>query len=128
MNVLLVEDNYEQALLFKLYLQRVSKSHFLTHCSDGESALTFLDQTQHQKLDVIFLDLRLPKIDGLEVLSLISRNDHLKNIPVIIMTSSTLESDREAVDKFHPYKYLVKPVKLPLLFDIFNELSLKEAL
>ena len=122
--ILLVEDSPYDAELTIRELKRHHLANKLVHVKDGAEALDFIfgtgayagrDTSQHPK--VVLLDLKLPKVDGLEVLQAIKSNDRTKTIPVVVMTSS--QEQRDVVDSYHlgVNSYVVKPVD----FDQFSK-------
>ncbi|GIV58948.1 response regulator [Rhodocaloribacter litoris] len=115
--ILLVEDNVAHAALVFRTLEEYDFDVKIVHVSDGESALDYLfrrgmfaGRTEHDLPCVILLDLRLPRVDGLEVLRQIKSNERLKKIPVVIMTTSSAERDVSEAYERHANSYLVKPV------------------
>ena len=98
--ILLVEDLEEHVLIIRKTLEgsRLRNSVFVA--SDGEEALDFLynrgdyaDKKKYPKPDLILLDLRLPKLDGIEVLEQIKHEEGIKDIPVVVLTSSERDDD-----------------------------------
>ncbi len=92
-------------------------ANLLIHLSDGQAALDYLyrrnqytDGAQYPQPDVILLDLRLPKVDGLEVLRILKEDSNLRRIPVVILTTSNAERDIAQAYSRHANSYLVKPV------------------
>ncbi|MCA9258802.1 MAG: response regulator, partial [Planctomycetales bacterium] len=73
--------------------------------------------------DLILLDLRLPKIDGLDVLANIKSDDDARSLPIVVMTSSNDEEDRQACEKHDVAAYLVKPLNLQKFLDLLSELK-----
>ena len=123
--ILLVEDNPGHAELVKRSFQDHRVANRIHHVLDGETALDYLfrrgDYASPEKSPrphVILLDLRLPRIDGLEVLSEIKADEGLRRIPVIILTTSEAESDLAGAYDHHANSYLVKPLD----FDKFTRL------
>ncbi|QDU77859.1 Response regulator rcp1 [Bremerella volcania] len=114
--VLLVEDNPAHAKLMMRTLREFGESLDIDHVTDGEAALAYLfriNEFQHKnKLPhLVLLDLRIPKFDGLTVLGRIKQDPVLKQIPVVILTTSDADSDiRGASDRF-ANSYLVKPIE-----------------
>jgi CheY-like chemotaxis protein len=124
--ILLVEDNAFDAELAIRALKGRNLANKLIHVSDGQAALDYLFGSQTdveglvsypETLKVVLLDLKLPKIDGLNVLRAIRSNPRTKMLPVVILTSSREESD--VVETYHlgANSYIVKPVD----FDKFSE-------
>jgi two-component system, response regulator len=115
--ILLIEDNPYDAELTVKALKKNHVSNRIMHVKDGAEALDFLlatgvregkDIPQHIK--IILLDLKLPKVDGLEVLQKIKSNEQTKLIPVVVLTSSKVESDIDKSYQFGANGYIVKPV------------------
>ena len=115
--VLLIEDNVDHAELVIRTLEEHQIANRVQHFLDGQSALDFLfrrgryaDTTNKARPHVILLDLRLPRVDGIDVLKEIKESDELKAIPVIILTTSEAEKDVTRAYRNHANSYLVKPV------------------
>ena len=122
--IVLVEDSPYDAELTIRELKRHHLANKLVHLKDGAEALDFIfgtgayasrDTSQHPK--VVLLDLKLPKVDGLEVLKAIKTDARTRTIPVVVMTSS--QEQRDVVDSYHlgVNGYVVKPVD----FDHFSK-------
>jgi len=124
-DILLVEDNPDDAKLVIRALKKCNLGNKLIHLSDGEQALDFLfgkGEFSERKVDedkprVILLDLKMPKIDGLQVLKAIREDPRTKVIPVVIMTSSAEEKDIVNTYNSGVNAYVVKPVG----FDNFSK-------
>jgi CheY-like chemotaxis protein len=123
--VMLVEDNVDHAELVMRTLAGHRVPNRIQHFMDGQSALDYLfhngaytDTTANPYPHVILLDLRLPRVDGLEVLKRIKDADDLKHIPVVVLTTSEAERDVTRAYDHHVNSYLVKPVG----YEEFNEL------
>lgn len=115
--ILLVEDNESHAMLEIRGLSKFSVKHKIIHLEDGEAALQYLfrrgpytDFRTSPRPQLILLDLRLPKIDGLEVLKNIKEDEDLRTIPTVILTSSMAEPDIVRAYLFYANSYLVKPL------------------
>jgi len=119
---LLVEDDEDHAeiVLHSLAEHRVSNA--VDHVLDGEAALQYLRRegqyADSPRPDVILLDLKLPKLDGHEVLEQIKADHDLRSIPVVVLTTSDAESDRTRAYENFANSYLVKPLN----FDQFNKM------
>jgi len=115
-DILLVEDSPEdeELALHALRQRKLANNIVVTH--DGEEALDFIFRSgpyanranSHPKL--ILLDLKLPKIDGLEVLRRIKEDEVTRSIPVVVMTSSREDRDLSVAYRFGVNSYIVKPV------------------
>lgn len=115
MDILLVEDNPDDVELTLHALKRHAIEHHAQVARDGQEALDLLT-TRTDLPRVIFLDLKLPKVDGLEVLRQIKNNPATQKIPVVVLTSSNQEQDIENSYRLGANSYIVKPVD----FDQFN--------
>ena len=115
--VMLVEDNVDHAELVIRTLEEHRIANKVRHFLDGQSALDYLfhrgeytDQANNPRPHVILLDLRLPRVDGIDVLKAIKESDELKAIPVVVLTTSEAEKDVARAYYNHANSYLVKPV------------------
>jgi CheY-like chemotaxis protein len=115
LKVLLVEDNKAHAELTRLGLKDCKCETEIQLVSDGEEAMDYLykkgkyDNSGAIRPDIVLLDLRLPKIDGLEVLRMIKSDKYLNEIPVIVLSTSDSEKDISKAYEYHVNSYLVKP-------------------
>lgn len=114
MEILLVEDNVLDVRITMEALRRDDIAHRLTIARTGEEAVEFLYRrgifARAPHPDLILLDLRLPKMDGQEVLDVVKADYDLKDIPVVVMTSSSDESDRLRCKLHNVDAYVTKPV------------------
>jgi two-component system response regulator len=122
--ILLVEDNPNDAELTLRALKKNNLANNIVHVSDGEEALDFIfarnaysDRQMINGPKVILLDLKLPKVDGLEVLKALKSDSRTKVIPVVVMTSSQEERDIVESYRLGVNSYITKPVD----FDKFVE-------
>lgn len=114
-DILLVDDSLEDAELAIRVLKKNHLANNLLHLEDGAEALDYLfnNPSRNNKLPkVMLLDLKMPKVDGLEVLSKIKSDEKLKQIPVVVMTSSKEERDIVESYRLGVNAYIVKPVDL----------------
>jgi two-component system, response regulator len=123
-DILLVEDNPDDATLVIRELKKNNLSNNLIHLTDGVQALDFLfgkgifsERKVEDKPKVILLDLKMPKVDGLQVLRAIREDERTKLIPVVVMTSSREEKDIINTYSLGVNAYVVKPVG----FDNFSK-------
>jgi CheY-like chemotaxis protein len=115
--VMLIEDNADHAELIIRTLEEQQISNRVRHFFDGQMALDYLfqrgefsDPIANPLPHVVLLDLRLPRVDGIEILQAIKRDEKLKSIPVVILTTSEAEKDVTRAYRNHANSYLVKPV------------------
>jgi len=128
--VLLVEDDEAHAEIVRRNLLANRLTNPLIHVSDGEAALDYLyrrnrfsNPTTSPRPGLVVLDLRLPKVDGLEVLRIIKADPKLLAIPVVILTTSNSEEDKQKAYAAHANSYLVKPVDFPQFKKLMESLG-----
>lgn len=129
--ILLVEDNPYDAEMTIRALKKVNLANKLVHLSDGEEALHFLfgtDLTDGRPINhppkLILLDIKMPKVDGIEVLRQIKADQRTKSIPVVIMTSSKEEQDIITSYEFGVNSYVVKPLEFEGFAKAVSQLGL----
>ncbi len=115
-NILLVEDSQGDIRLIKESLNEGKLRHQLHVVMDGEEAMDFLRRkgkySEALRPDLILLDLNLPRKDGREVLAEVKSDSELKNIPIVILTTSDAEQDILMTYEHHANCYITKPVNL----------------
>lgn len=128
--ILLVEDSAHDVELTLAALEENRLANEVVVARDGEEALDYLYRRGIFKLRsnghpaVVLLDLKLPKIDGLEVLKQIKNDDELRSIPVVMLTSSREEKDLVRSYNLNVNAYVVKPVDFHEFVDSLKELGL----
>jgi two-component system, response regulator len=131
MDILLIEDNAQD---IEITLRAFQKHHIagkIHVVRDGEEALECLfstgrytDRSPCQNTRLILLDLKLPKVDGLEILQKIKADPRTKHIPVVVLTSSREEADLEKSYGYGVNSYVVKPVDFPQFSDAVRQVGL----
>ncbi len=123
--ILLVEDDQAHAEIVRRNLCEARVANRIMHVTDGQAALDYLyhqdaysDPGSSPRPTLILLDLRLPKVDGMEVLRRIKDDEGLRTIPVVVLTTSAAEMDVSGCYNNGVCSYLVKPVD----FEHFREL------
>jgi len=131
LTILLVEDHLPHAELVKRTLEAHQITHRLYHVGDGEAALAYLfrqgeyaDPATSPRPHVVLLDLRLPKLSGLEVLKAIRASRELHMVPVVVLTTSTAERDVICAYELHVNSYVVKPVDYAQFSQLMHALGL----
>lgn len=129
--ILLVEDNPNDAEMALRALKKNNLANNVLVVSDGEEALDFLygrgkflNQNINNRPKIILLDLKLPKVDGKEVLRVIKSDPEKKVIPVIVLTSSREERDIVESYELGVNSYIVKPVDFDKFVEAVKELGL----
>ena len=126
-HILLVEDNEGDIWLTLEALHQAKINNNVSVVRDGEEALSFLNkQGKHFGAlapDLILLDINLPKIDGKEVLANIKNDDLLKQIPVVMLTTSSAEKDILESYKSHANCYITKPVDLDQFIQVVDTIK-----
>jgi CheY-like chemotaxis protein len=130
LHILLVEDNADHAELVRRNLEESQVANHLTHVEDGEAALDYLfgrgqyaDTSRFPRPSLVLLDLRLPRVDGLEVLRLVKSDPKLHAIPVVILTTSDAERDVALAYQYHANSYLTKPVDFEQFASLLKDLG-----
>lgn len=127
--ILLVEDDPKDVELTLTALDEYNLANEVVVATDGEQALDYLYQRgkfmrrSPENPAVLLLDLKLPKVDGLEILQQIKSDDKLKIIPVVVLTSSREEKDMVASYKLGVNAYVVKPVDFHEFVNAIKELG-----
>src|SRR6185295_15422327 len=122
LDILLVEDNPNDAELTQRALRKTEIGARLLVAKDGAEALDRI-LTDGLRPRVIFLDLKLPKIDGMEVLRRIRADDRTRQIPVVVLTSSQEERDITESYKLGVNSYVVKPVEFDKFYKTVSDLG-----
>jgi len=127
--ILHAEDEPAHAAIVRMAIQRNIGDVQLTQVVDGKAALDYLyhrgsyeDQALCPRPDLILLDLRMPQIGGLEVLSIVKKDSELHDIPVVILTTSDVEEERSEANTRGVDGYLTKPVDFDKFVQMLDEL------
>jgi two-component system response regulator len=129
--ILLVEDNMSDA---EMTIRALTKNHLmnkLVHLKDGAEAIDFIfgqgnysERNIENSPKVILLDLKMPKVNGLEVLEKIKSDERTKKIPVVVLTSSNEDPDIQECYRLGANSYVVKPVQFDKFIKAVSELGL----
>ncbi|MEO1237956.1 MAG: response regulator [Planctomycetota bacterium] len=119
LHVLIVEDDDNHALLLETSWAKQNRDAQLTRCRDGVEARNYLDTLQDTpdlRPDLVILDLKMPRRSGFEVLDDFKTDDRYRKIPVVVLTTSDNDQDRQRAYDHHANSYVVKPMD----FDAFG--------
>jgi len=127
--ILLVEDNIDHAEMVIRNLEDFPLAHTVVHVEDGEAALDYLyarGPFSHRDPSLLphlmLMDLRMPKVSGLEVLAQVKGDDRLRALPVVILTTSDAEADVAQAYASHANSYLTKPADFAELGQMLKDL------
>ncbi|RYD75320.1 MAG: response regulator [Sphingobacteriales bacterium] len=129
--ILFAEDSMDDAALTIRALNKCGFTNKVFHVKDGAEALDFIycrgkyeQRNKTEQPTVIFLDLKMPKVSGLEVLAQIKSDPHWKTIPTVILTSSNEDPDIKECYALGANSYIVKPVESENFTKAITELGL----
>jgi len=128
--ILLVEDNPTDAELTMRALRKNNITNLVVWLKDGAEALDFIFRTGayvhrgNGELRLVLLDLKLPKVDGIEVLRRIKSDDRTRKVPVVMLTSSAEERDIVESYQLGVNSYLVKPVDFTKFVEVVSQAGL----
>lgn len=129
-NILLAEDNPQDVEITQEAFERGKLSNKMFVVKDGKEALDFLfhegqyqDAAAYPTPDLILLDIKMPKVDGLEVLERIKQDNELKRLPVIVLTVSDREADVIKAYNSGVNSYIVKPVRFSEFLELVSRVK-----
>lgn len=129
--IILVEDNLDDATLIIRALKKNNLANNLVHLKDGVEALDFLfgvgeynNDGLHINPKLMLLDLKMPRVNGLEVLKKVKEDPKTKSIPVVVLTSSAEDPDIKKCYELGANSYIVKPVEFDSFIKAVSELGL----
>lgn len=127
-HLLLVEDDSAHAELVIMSLEENNVANTLSHVSDGMEAMEYLHQigvyAEAQRPDLILLDLKLPKLNGHEVLKQVKLDEDLRSIPVVVLTTSDHENDIHLAYRHYANSFLTKPVEFSQFHKMIRDLGM----
>ena len=120
--ILLVEDDQLDIIDIKRTLDKMNILYNMQVATNGEEAIEILETDGQPKPDFILIDINMPKMDGLELLSIIRQRDEWKAIKCLLITTSSAVTDKEEATKLGISGYIIKPFKVnnPSSMDSFN--------
>ena len=122
-NILLVEDDQVDAMTVKRALKEINVTNKLDIVNNGEEALSFLKNSENDKPGIILLDLNMPRMNGIEFLKIAKKDDSLKSIPVVVLTTS--KEDQDKVESFNlgVAGYMIKPVDYRKFVEVIKTIN-----
>jgi CheY-like chemotaxis protein len=122
--ILLVDDNMEDATTVSRALQDIDIRNKVVHVKNGLEALEYLQNPLNQKPKIILLDINMPKMNGVEFLRVRMKDDSLKVIPVIVLSTSDGDKDKSETFKMNIAGYMLKPVSHSQFIDVVKAIDL----
>ena len=110
LKIMLIEDDMIETMKLNRAINALQLKHKIIEAKNGEEALNILQQKSNLP-DLILLDLNMPKINGIEFLTILKNNDDLKHIPTVILTTSNNKKDLKACYSLGVSGYVLKPLK-----------------
>lgn len=110
LKILLIEDDMIEVMKLNRTLSSLNLQHQIIEANNGEDALQILEDKTNLP-DIILLDLNMPKLNGIEFLSILKNDEHLKHIPTVILTTSSNQKDLKECFKIGVSGYVLKPLK-----------------
>ena len=130
LKLLLVEDNDAHAEMVKRSFEQHKVANEIYHVDDGQKALDYIfrvgdynDDEKYPRPNCILLDLRLPKVDGLEVLRRIKTDESTRKTPIVILTTSSADKDIAQSCEYHANSYVVKPMDFSKFESLMEDLG-----
>ena len=131
LKIVLIEDNADHAELVQRSFENHAIRNQILHVRDGEQALDLIaqrgvysDAPGLQEFHLVLLDLRLPRVDGLDVLAAIKTSPRLARVPVVVLTTSEAERDLARAYELQANAYVVKPIAFRDFQQLMTELGL----
>lgn len=121
--ILLVEDDEVDTMTVKRSLKDLHVHNSLITVSNGEEALDYLRDEQHQRPCIILLDINMPKMNGIEFLTVAKNDDKLKKIPVIVLTTSKEEQDKLDSFELGVAGYMIKPCTYEKFLELLRTIN-----
>ncbi len=127
--IILAEDDENHALLIRRNFARIGVDNHVLHFNDGEEVLRFfLSQVEEPQKDfsrcVLLLDLKMPRVDGMEVLETLKKHPVLKKVPVIVFSTTDSKKEVEACYRMGCNGYIVKPISYERFSEVVSRLGL----
>jgi CheY-like chemotaxis protein len=123
-SILLVEDDIVDMMSVKRALKDINVTNPLYHVENGVAALEFLRDQENPRPTIILLDLNMPKMGGIEFLSIMKKDEAIKRIPVVILTTSRAEYDKIQSYDLGVAGYMIKPVDYQQFMEVIRAMCM----
>jgi CheY-like chemotaxis protein len=123
-SILLVEDDMVDMMSVKRALKDINVTNPLYHVENGVEALEFLADKEKPKPTIILLDLNMPKMGGIEFLSIMKKDESIRRIPVIVLTTSRAEYDKIQSYDLGVAGYMIKPVDYQQFMEVIRAMCM----
>ncbi|MDO9034403.1 MAG: response regulator [Methanoregula sp.] len=123
-SILLVEDDIVDMMSVKRALKDINVTNPLYHVENGIEALEYLADKEKPKPTIILLDLNMPKMGGIEFLSIMKKDEAIKRIPVVILTTSRAEYDKIQSYNLGVAGYMIKPVDYQQFMEVIRAMCM----
>ena len=110
LEILLLEDDQIEIMKLERAFKKLSTQHKVIHVNNGEDALEYLKDARRLP-DLVFLDLNMPRLNGLEFLAILKKDDRLKFLPTVVLTTSSNKKDLFACYEIGVAGYILKPLQ-----------------
>jgi len=118
--ILHCEDNHGHAIIISRILTQIAPQIQVVNVPDGKAGLDYIHLRKHP--DLILLDLRMPRMDGLQVLQHLKSNEKTSHIPVVFLTTSSNEADQAEAKRLNADRYLIKPLDYNALETLLKDM------
>jgi len=122
--ILLLEDDIVDATAVERILKELNITSPLIHLNNGKEALEYLRNTNNQRPALVLLDLDMPEMNGLDFLKAIKADETLKELPVVVLTTSDDSQDKEESFNYGVAGYIVKPINYSQFVEVFKTIKL----
>ena len=121
--ILLIEDDQVDTMTVRRALKEIHVTNPLVHVENGEEAISYLRDSQHDKPCIMLLDLNMPIMNGIEFLQVVKHDDQLKRIPVVVLTTSEEQQDKVNSFNLGVAGYMAKPVDYRQFVEVMRSID-----
>lgn len=121
--ILLVEDDQVDTMTVIRALKEIHVTNRLVHVENGEEAVSYLQDPESEKPCIILLDLNMPIMNGIEFLHVVKRDDYLRRIPVVVLTTSEEQQDKVNSFNMGVAGYMAKPVDYRQFVEVMRSID-----